>query len=374
MELPAWAYLNSYTILLAAMLLHTSLSASRSESNRAYLRFLIVLISLLIMDSFSRLAVTQKDFIYCLMRAGNFYIFAVDPLGYLLALDYLNCFIQSPHSRSNLWRSMFLGFFLVNLAAVTISEVFHLGWFYYFENLKYHRGTFFLLRVFFGMMFALLFEYYAFSERRHIQPIYRRTLIAFPAIAILFGLMQTVFSGIQLQYNGLVFACIMLYIHIQSNDLTTDYLTGAGNRRRLDDVLTSLISSKVSFSAILIDLDSFKQINDTYGHKEGDSALQEVYHLLSETFGRKDTITRFGGDEFCIVSEINDPSQLDSKVVELRSAVKRFNDGKKKPYPIRFSIGYAVHDSVSSEDLSTFLKRIDSLMYEEKAIHHSRRS
>lgn len=138
--------------------------------------------------------------------------------------------------------------------------------------------------------------------------------------------------------------------------------------------MTSLISSKVSFSAILIDLDSFKQINDTYGHKEGDSALQEVYHLLSETFGRKDTITRFGGDEFCIVSEINDPSQLDSKVVELRSAVKRFNDGKKKPYPIRFSIGYAVHDSVSSEDLSTFLKRIDSLMYEEKAIHHSRRS
>ncbi|MDY3234121.1 MAG: hypothetical protein SOW94_06200, partial [Erysipelotrichaceae bacterium] len=63
-----------------------------------------------------------------------------------------------------------------------------------------------------------------------------------------------------------------------------------------------------------------------------------------------------------------------SKVAELRSAVKRFNDGKKKPYPIRFSIGYAVHDSVSSEDLSTFLKRIDSLMYEEKAIHHSRRS
>lgn len=100
MELPAWAFLNCYALLLAGMLLHTSLSASvsvrRAPSNRTYIRFLIVLISLLIMDSFSRLTTTENNYIYVLMQIGNFYIFAIDPLGYLLALNYLNCFIDSP--------------------------------------------------------------------------------------------------------------------------------------------------------------------------------------------------------------------------------------------------------------------------------------
>lgn len=186
MELPAWAFLNCYALLLAGMLLHTSLSASvsvrRAPSNRTYIRFLIVLISLLIMDSFSRLTTTENNYIYVLMQIGNFYIFAIDPLGYLLALNYLNCFIESPDSRSRFWHHLYLGFFFLNLILVTISECFHLGWFYYFENLEYHRGRFFMYRAVFSMLLCLLFEYYAISERKRIQPIYRRTLLAFPIV------------------------------------------------------------------------------------------------------------------------------------------------------------------------------------------------
>lgn len=374
MELPAWAFLNCYALLLAGMLLHTSLSASvsvrRAPSNRTYIRFLIVLISLLIMDSFSRLTTTENNYIYVLMQIGNFYIFAIDPLGYLLALNYLNCFIESPDSRSKFWHHLYLGFFFLNLILVTISECFHLGWFYYCENLEYHRGRFFMYRAVFSMLLCLLFEYYAISERKRIQPIYRRTLLAFPIVSMFFGFLQTIFVGVQLQYNGLVFACIMLYIHIQSNDMSTDYLTGAGNRRRLDDIVASLIDRKVSFSAILIDLDSFKQINDTYGHKEGDSALQEVYHLLAETFRRNDTITRFGGDEFCVISDISNLSQLELAVAKLRENTEEFNARREKPYAIHFSIGYAIYDPLSSEDYNAFLKRVDSLMYQEKALHH----
>ena len=366
MELPAWAFLNCYALLLAGMLLHTSLSASvsvrRAPSNRTYIRFLIVLISLLIMDSFSRLTTTENNYIYVLMQIGNFYIFAIDPLGYLLALNYLNCFIESPDSRSRFWHHLYLGFFFLNLILVTISECFHLGWFYYCENLEYHRGRFFMYRAVFSMLLCLLFEYYAISERKRIQPIYRRTLLAFPVVSMFFGFLQTIFVGVQLQYNGLVFACSMLYIHIQSNDMSTDYLTGAGNRRALERLIQQWKGDGV-LGVISIDLNGLKNTNDTEGHRAGDMLISETARILRECAG-ENSVFRTGGDEFIVVTEELEERDILLLIHHMRASAN--NNG------ISMAIGYAcIHGKLTNFD--ALLTKADLNMYKDKGHSFRRR-
>ena len=79
-----------------------------------------------------------------------------------------------------------------------------------------------------------------------------------------------------------------------------DTLTGILNRRSMDDYMERLYRDREQYTYVLIDVDNFKMINDTYGHKEGDVCLIEIAELLSRCFG-KDTF-RYGGDEFAVIS------------------------------------------------------------------------
>lgn len=78
-----------------------------------------------------------------------------------------------------------------------------------------------------------------------------------------------------------------------------DGLTGIANRRRFDEALEEACATDSPISLILIDLDHFKQLNDTQGHQDGDEALRAVAALLAErTESRGGLAARFGGEEF----------------------------------------------------------------------------
>jgi diguanylate cyclase (GGDEF)-like protein len=91
----------------------------------------------------------------------------------------------------------------------------------------------------------------------------------------------------------------------------TDTLTGLRNRRALDWLLTDLIAREVSFSAMQIDLDLFKRVNDTFGHAAGDHVLRHVAGILTEETRRGDMVARLGGDEFMVLC----PGQTDVEAV-----------------------------------------------------------
>jgi diguanylate cyclase (GGDEF)-like protein len=78
-------------------------------------------------------------------------------------------------------------------------------------------------------------------------------------------------------------------------------LTGLRNRRGLDGVLDQLIGSGESFSLMHLDLDFFKEVNDTLGHAAGDHVLRQVAHVLRDETRESDTVARVGGDEFVII-------------------------------------------------------------------------
>lgn len=85
----------------------------------------------------------------------------------------------------------------------------------------------------------------------------------------------------------------------------TDHLTGLFNRQKLDEVLDNEIHrsnrSTSTFSLIILDLDRFKSVNDTYGHQAGDEVLIEVSKILQESSRKTDIIGRWGGEEFMII-------------------------------------------------------------------------
>jgi diguanylate cyclase (GGDEF)-like protein len=104
-----------------------------------------------------------------------------------------------------------------------------------------------------------------------------------------------------------------------------DELTGLPNRRLLEDRLTKALAladrAGTKVAILQLDLDRFKEVNDTYGHRVGDIALREVVARLAPCIGPGDTLARSGGDEFTVVSDVADAQQAKALSLALESAL-----------------------------------------------------
>lgn len=145
-----------------------------------------------------------------------------------------------------------------------------------------------------------------------------------------------------------------------------DSLTGLGNRRRLEERAAWIQRDPDARSAVVyIDLDRFKRVNDSYGHKVGDALLIAVAKRLRESLRENDMVVRLGGDEFAVLLSHDDEALVDATCYRLTAALERpFNiDGH--PLEIGASLGYAryPHDG---HDLDTLLNRADKAMYQDK--------
>src|SRR5205814_1258695 len=151
-----------------------------------------------------------------------------------------------------------------------------------------------------------------------------------------------------------------------------DSLTGLPNRRLLDDRLKQAVhlaqrrDRKVA--AMLIDLDNFKQVNDSFGHRAGDAVLKEVAQRLAACVRRADTLARHGGDEFVVViSEVN--AEADCQIVAdkiLHALAAEFHvDGRA--LALGASIGVSLYPT-DAGDGDALLRNADAAMYRAKQL------
>ncbi len=107
-------------------------------------------------------------------------------------------------------------------------------------------------------------------------------------------------------------------------DAVTDDLTGLGNRRhllaRLDRSIADAEHDEDELALLLIDLDGFKELNDTLGHHAGDEVLRQIGPRLSEALRARDTLARLGGDEFAVVLHPGDEAAACAAGLRLRAA------------------------------------------------------
>jgi c-di-GMP phosphodiesterase Gmr len=146
-----------------------------------------------------------------------------------------------------------------------------------------------------------------------------------------------------------------------------DSLTELYNRMAIQEHLQNNISSGERFALILIDLDHFKPINDTYGHLVGDLYLKHIAHVLKEHSEPADFIGRFGGDEFVIVIPCpEDVGAVEQEVSRRLSSLHRSSfEHKELTLSISFSAGVSVYPR-DAEDVTTLMKKADEAMYSVK--------
>lgn len=146
-----------------------------------------------------------------------------------------------------------------------------------------------------------------------------------------------------------------------------DYLTHLFNRRNIDQLLFKELArserNQTPVSLMLIDLDNFKQINDKRGHAQGDEILIQVANFLRENTRSYDSIGRWGGDEFILISpELHQQDALNYA----ERLIESFRASPVGQGDLSLSIGVATHTPDTPYDLNTFFEHADQALYASK--------
>lgn len=243
---------------------------------------------------------------------------------------------------------------------------------YYFsldKNNYYHREKLFVFYAALCFSYILYTQIFIIIKQKQITKKHFLPLVIFAIPPLVGGTIQTVFYGVSLIWIGMTLSVLIIFLSIQNDQLYTDHLTGLSNRRHLDRYLqerTKRGNQGGLLAGIIIDLDFFKHINDTWGHSVGDQALVYAGKILEMSFRKNDLICRYGGDEFIVIFEIEKEADLIEAVNRLNMNVIKFGEQNPTPYKINFSMGYDIYNFNPETNIQSFLKHLDSLMYENK--------
>ncbi|MCK4738092.1 MAG: diguanylate cyclase [Sulfurimonas sp.] len=158
--------------------------------------------------------------------------------------------------------------------------------------------------------------------------------------------------------------------YIKIKDLTTeastDPLTGLFNRRKLNGVLSKEIDissvTKSPLSIIFLDIDHFKNVNDTFGHDVGDEVLTDLSKIITSATRQGDFIARWGGEEFMIALQATDNSAASHLAEKIRVAVEAYSFNVVG----NITISLGVTEYQQDESKNNFTKRVDKALYEAK--------
>ncbi|CCK75255.1 Diguanylate cyclase with GAF sensor [Oleispira antarctica RB-8] len=151
---------------------------------------------------------------------------------------------------------------------------------------------------------------------------------------------------------------------------TQDALTGIHNRRGFEILAQKSMANSARYgwksALVFLDLNKFKEINDTYGHQVGDQALVDFSRLLTQMVRESDIIARLGGDEFVVMLMNSEEAEAREKVKVFMQELKQYNQQHNQPYELCASYGiveYVPEDHASLEEL---ISAADELMYHNK--------
>lgn len=147
----------------------------------------------------------------------------------------------------------------------------------------------------------------------------------------------------------------------------TDTLTGLKNRRAMDVIMQRYSSNSDTFSLMHVDLDHFKEVNDTLGHAAGDFVLQEAAKILTEETRSEDTIVRFGGDEFVLLlHHLTRRDLLEGVATRILNRLQQPMMYNSDVCQISGSIGITVSDDYAEIDPNQMLIDADMALYASK--------
>ena len=159
-------------------------------------------------------------------------------------------------------------------------------------------------------------------------------------------------------------------LSVANTQSVTDNLTGLYNRHYLNGFIEKEISSSIrygrGFSVMILDVDFFKAINDTFGHVCGDGVLRALAGILKEQTRASDTVARYGGEEFVIVLPHTDIESGIGTAEKLRQSVEAFMFPDVDGRSVTVSIGLTQFNPEKDSEMNAIIKRADDALYAAK--------
>ena len=239
------------------------------------------------------------------------------------------------------------------------------------ENI-YHRGSLLWLSLIFVLIIVLYTLVIAFKNRRELSDRMVIFIAIFAILPVLVSFIQLFVYGLILTWAVVALGVVFAYYLLELTGNSVDHLTGLSSRKKIEEIVTGKIEKKLPFSVIMLDLEFFKQINDKFGHKTGDETLIHFAKVLMRTFGKDNHISRVGGDEFLIVNNIDNMSELLAYKTKLYREMKQYNSFDILN-ELGVSFGVKLYENANGLTLDTIFDEVDDLMYIDKNINKQRK-
>lgn len=305
-------------------------------------------------------------------HAGNTYCFIANPVFVVAWCIYTDLKLYSSRARiKRIYKYAAIpGAILV---VITVLNLFIPLIYVIDSNNVYHRlplsYAFYLVEAFYMLYSVIILKRY---ESRYDKVSFFPIFLMLGPI-ILGSILQIVFYGVSLMWVSFAVGITSIYMAMQNEFSYQDTLTGQYNRAYLDYVLEKYSKNADSkLGGIMVDVDYFKVINDTFGHHVGDEALIDAARVI--LFSKPDTsiLIRFAGDEFIVLMKDASDEELRKIVENIRNELKVFNENECRQYELSLSIGYTLYD-YDKDNIDSFFRKMDNNMYEEKKLKHAER-
>ncbi len=340
---------------------------SNDPFNHAYLKTVPVILMQLILETLSCVINKQEGEHYiilsylihiCLFMVGGM----LGCKGYILVRKLI--------IPNQIWSKKKLLLFrlplFVNSIIVLLSPIYHLVFYVTKENV-YQRGSLYFLSVLVVYFYLICILTLVIKNKIKLGEHEFTLLVIFCFLPIIGGVVQAFFYGTLLMWSSTAFALVVMFSYLQQRMVHLDYLTGVWSRGSFEFYIKKRLSDHDSdkLGIIYCDIDKLKEINDDYGHFEGDLAIKTATKIFKNSIRKTDIIVRMGGDEFIIVLESVTADILESTLDRINKAFEDYNQISNKKYELSCSFGSDILNS-NFDTIEQFIHHVDILMYENK--------
>ncbi len=203
------------------------------------------------------------------------------------------------------------------------------------------------------------------KNKQMIEGRITQVLLIFILAPIGGGFFQQFIEGVPLNWSLYTLALLMTFISIEMSELYKDELTNMPTRRQLEVRLAFKLKNDAPFFVVMMDLDNFKVINDTFGHLKGDQILQVFADILITSINPEDIACRVGGDEFMVIVETSEDHVMLEVIERILKRIEHFNI--KEP-DVNLAMSYGIEKVLKPSDytLDELLHKTDTKMYNNK--------
>lgn len=363
-------------LLQATLLIFTNLQMDMRGQTKRYRWLILCSIFICFSDIFARLSSLENDHSNIMETLSFFfnslYFLAhvcVAVLWFFYALREIG--VTKPHKPWEYILTMLPALLLIVFIMVTGAT----GWLFTIDQDNvYHRGDLFLLHPVVCLGYMLVPSVLALQRLRLNEYYIHRsklvTIAIFSLLVLPFVVLQAVLGdNYPLFCVGFTLALLLLHMNRQNMRITIDELTGVSNRSQSMRYLSYKMNAPAdplkqpkSLYVMMVDIDKFKHINDTYGHVEGDEALKRTASVLKKSVPRSFFIGRYGGDEFIIIGDADRETAIMEVCQTIYDNLEEANKEAMTQYNVSVSIGYSVRNGQIST-IPEFIRQADRKLY-----------